>query len=337
MVHLVTGYKGVEHIQSEDTRAYNRAMFGNGDFVMESGNKLRASIISTNVIRVLDGDVLMQGGHIRIEPNTYEDLTFDTGTLGYQRIDLIVLTYEKNPSDTTETAYLEIIKGTETSGTPSTPSIVTGDLSRGAIKHQMILYKVLINVNPRSITRMFDYIPSYKTLSEEASEEYWEELNAIRNSNFIETVESVLANTQRGKFTGALALKELIQSLDDTVMAVDSAEEVENPITMTDIYDDGTIIMSRSGNMVTINLVGATWGDVSELTIPNQFTPFTEFAGTLYVVDINSTNRFLGLCRIKNISKITGSRISSNGTNTSIDSSFEVYGSITYPVQDFTS
>ena len=73
MVHLITGYKGSEHIKSADTRSFNSAMFGNGQFVMEIGEELDASIINNNTVRVLDGDILMQGGHIRIETNTYED------------------------------------------------------------------------------------------------------------------------------------------------------------------------------------------------------------------------------------------------------------------------
>ena len=110
-VHLITGYKGTEHIKSKDARSFNAAMFGDGEFVMEIGEQIDASIINNNTVRVLDGDILMQGGHIRIETDTYEDLTIQTGTAGKKRIDLIVMTYEKDASQGTETAFLEVMGG----------------------------------------------------------------------------------------------------------------------------------------------------------------------------------------------------------------------------------
>lgn len=80
--HLITGYKGSEHIQSADARSFNMAMFGGGEFVMEIGEQLDASIANNNTVRILDGDILMQGGHIRIETGAYEDMTIETGTAG---------------------------------------------------------------------------------------------------------------------------------------------------------------------------------------------------------------------------------------------------------------
>lgn len=58
--HLITGYKGSEHIQSADARSFNMAMFGGGEFVMEIGEQLDASITNNNTVRILDGDILMQ-------------------------------------------------------------------------------------------------------------------------------------------------------------------------------------------------------------------------------------------------------------------------------------
>ena len=47
-LHLITGYAGVEHITSADQGSYNAAMMGEGQFVLERGNKFAASIISNN-------------------------------------------------------------------------------------------------------------------------------------------------------------------------------------------------------------------------------------------------------------------------------------------------
>ena len=213
-VHLITGYQGKEHIQSKDARSFNVAMFGSGEFVMEIGEQFDASIINNNTVRVLDGDILMQGGHIRLDTNTCEDLIIKTGTAGKNRIDLIVMTYEKNNSDGTETAYLEVIRGDEAETSPSDPEYTSGDLASGATKNQMPLYRVKIEgVVLASIEPLFTTIPTYKTLAEEAAEEYKTKLEALQGTDLLDTKEEIEANTQPAKFTGALATKELAEDI----------------------------------------------------------------------------------------------------------------------------
>ena len=167
MAHLVTGYAGHAHIKSEDAGAFNAALIGSGQYVMDTGNKFSGSIINNNTVRILDGEGIMYGRHFRIEPGSYEDMTIDTGTAGKNRIDLIVMEYSKNADDETESVQLKVIKGTETSGTASVPSYTDGDILDGASKNQMPLYKVaLAGVVLSTITPLFSTIPSYSvTLS----------------------------------------------------------------------------------------------------------------------------------------------------------------------------
>ena len=51
--HLVTGYKGSEHIKSADQGSFNAAFFGSGQFVMEMGNQFEGSIVNNNTVRIL--------------------------------------------------------------------------------------------------------------------------------------------------------------------------------------------------------------------------------------------------------------------------------------------
>lgn len=210
MVHLITGYKGTEHIQSQDARSFNTAMFGSGEFVMDIGKHLEASIINNSTVRILDGDILMQGGHIRIETDTYEDLTIITGTAGTNRYDLIVMTYEKNPNDGTEMAYLEVLKGTETPGIPVEPSCISGNLASGAMKNQMPLYRVTIEgVVLTNIEQLFSTIPTYKTLAEQYAIQFQRACDTYLGAlNVLDTMEEVEANTQPLQLVGALAVKE---------------------------------------------------------------------------------------------------------------------------------
>ena len=161
MIHLITGYAGYEHIKSADDGAFNAAIFGDGQYVMNTGNQFAASIIDNNTVRILDGDGLMYGRHFRIEPNSYEDVTITTGTAGKNRVDLICMTYKKNETDGTEQAYIEVIKGTETEGAATVPEYTAGNILEGATFNQMPLYKVNIEgVVLSGIEQVFDLLGS---------------------------------------------------------------------------------------------------------------------------------------------------------------------------------
>ena len=167
MIHLVTGYAGYEHIKSSDDGDFNASFFGDGQFIMEAGNQFDASIIDNNTVRVLDGNGMMYGRHFRLERNTYEDVVIANGSAGMNRCDLICVTYVKDESTGIEQTYLEVIKGTETTGTAAIPAYVNGNILNGAVFNQMPLYKVTISgVVLKQITPMFEVAQSCKKLAE---------------------------------------------------------------------------------------------------------------------------------------------------------------------------
>ena len=275
MAHLVTGYAGKAHINSADQGSFNASFAGTGEFVMEMGNQFAASIVNNNTVRIQDGDLLMQGRHIRIEPNSYEDVTIDTGTAGKKRIDLIVMTYTKDTSTGVETAALQVIKGAETDGTPTTPTRTSGNILNGASVNQMLLYKVNIDgVALTSVTKAFKVIPTYKSLAEQYEAEFKKACSTYLNSlNILDTQEEVMANTLANQLAGALAVKEAIQDLWK-VTAVSVTGEANGPTSdMNAIQKDRfTAVFRKQGNIVHVYLKrqGAT---TSEKDIPyNEYT-----------------------------------------------------------------
>lgn len=211
MAHLVTGYAGKEHIRSADQGSFNAAFFGDGEFVMSSGSRFAGAIINNNTVRISDGDMLMQGRHIRIEPNTYEDLTISTGTAGTNRIDLIVMTYEKNAASGIESAKLEVVHGTATSGTPSAPELVSGDILNGDLKNQMPLYAVYVSgVALTKISTQFMVCPTYKDLAIYYAQQFQNACETHLNSlNIIDSADAIDANSVANQLAGALGVKEL--------------------------------------------------------------------------------------------------------------------------------
>lgn len=171
-LHLVTGYAGVEHVTSNDHGSLNAAMFGNGEFVLERGNQFEASIQSNNKVRVLDGDMLMQGRHIRLKENTYVDLNFDNGTQGYKRLDLIVIRYSKSSTTDIEEANLVVIKGTPSETSYNAPEKITGDiLNEGALENDTILYRVPFDgLNIQPLQKVFTTVLTPESLYQEIAD-----------------------------------------------------------------------------------------------------------------------------------------------------------------------
>lgn len=142
-MHLVTGYAGADHITAADQGSWNAAVVGSGEYVLKKGSQFAATVITNNQIRIADGDILMQGRHIRLNENTYVDLTIASGAQGYFRNDLIVARYTKNSSTGVEEANLVVIKGTPSANTASDPAYTAGDIiTEHDLQNDMPLYRV---------------------------------------------------------------------------------------------------------------------------------------------------------------------------------------------------
>ena len=145
-LHLVTGYEGAEHIQSQDQGSFNIAAFGEGQYVLDHGYKFEAALLAGNTVRIKDGDMLMQGHHIRLAAATSEEINIDNGTAGMMRNDLIVARYTKNNSTGTEAIQFVVIKGTETASSPVDPEYNTGIITDGNdLINDFPLYRVSLN------------------------------------------------------------------------------------------------------------------------------------------------------------------------------------------------
>ncbi len=145
-LHIVTGYRGESHVSSADIGSFNAAIFGTGQYVLDRGSKFSTITVSNNKIRVSDGDILMQGRHIRLNEGSYVDLTIDNGQADYKRNDLIVARYTKDSSSGVEDANLVVIKGTPAADSPSDPAHTSGDIINNHVfLADMPLYRVPID------------------------------------------------------------------------------------------------------------------------------------------------------------------------------------------------
>lgn len=315
MAHLITGYAGHAHINSADQGSFNAAFFGTGEFVMEMGNQFAASIVNNNTVRIQDGDLLMQGRHIRIEPNSYEDMTIETGTAGKNRVDLIVMAYSRDSNTGIETAELQVIKGTETTGTAIPPDYQSGDILNNAVNNQMALYKVnLDGVELKSVTKLFKVIPTYKTLAEQYEAEFVTACNNYLDSlNVLDTYEEIAANTLDNQLAGALAVKEAVTDLKKlTNISVSGYAKSSTDDIYAPDYSRFTARFTKAGRVVIVYLYRPTDSSSSErdipasgfstiCKIPDGFEPIDSEYNTKNYVNMSPT--FIGQM---NLSKLNG-------------------------------
>ncbi len=172
-LHLVTGYAGEEHITSNDQGSFNAALMGTGEFVLERGRQFAAQVISNNKVRIFDGDLLMQGRHIRLKEETYVDLFFENGMQGYKRTDLIAVRYEKDSITNIESASLVVIKGVPTEDVYVSPEKVTGDIiNEHALQNDTLLYKVNFDgLGIQEPERVFSTVPTLETMKKDTVEQ----------------------------------------------------------------------------------------------------------------------------------------------------------------------
>lgn len=157
-LHLVTGYAGKTHITSADQGALHAAIFGRENYVLNTGNCFSAQAVTSNSVRVLDGEVIMQGRHIRLEPGAYEEVTIENGTQEYFRNDLICIRYTKDADTGIESASFVVIKGTPDASSAIDPEYNDGNILNGILTVDLPLYRV-----PLSGLNIGDLVPLFAT------------------------------------------------------------------------------------------------------------------------------------------------------------------------------
>ena len=138
-VELITGRGSTDHVGSEDFGAYQAHTFGTGVYVLSG---CEASVVDSNTIRISEGEMLLNGRHVRIKGS--EDVAIQSGTVGRKRKDLICVRYTKD-SEGIEDAPIAVIVGTPTEGEASYPSHIEGNILDGDVAADFPLYGVSID------------------------------------------------------------------------------------------------------------------------------------------------------------------------------------------------
>lgn len=156
-IELVTGHTGAAHVSSADAGALHAGIVGTGRYVLATANRMAATMESANTITIATGDALFDGRHVRI--TSAESATIDSGAQGMRRNDVVGILYQTDGD--VESATIAVYKGTPTSGTPTDPTLPTGNILEGATTAFMPLYRVSLNgINASTPVAMFTIAPS---------------------------------------------------------------------------------------------------------------------------------------------------------------------------------
>lgn len=168
-MQLNTGDTGRAVSPAADGSLYSK-IFGSGCYVLSGGNELKAEIQSNNLIKIYDGDLIMQGRHSYIPASDSDNVTINNGSQGMNRKDLIVARYTKD-STGVEDVTLQVVQGTATSGTATAPGYTDGDILKGATAKDFPLYEVsLTGINITEVKKLFKVLGTNEDLSNELTE-----------------------------------------------------------------------------------------------------------------------------------------------------------------------
>lgn len=158
-MQIITGYTGTPHITALQDREANQGSYGTASYILDVGNKMNATIISANEVRIDYGALSHQGCLGNIDRGLYESLAISNGTHGMKRSDLIVCRYTKEAETNIENLELVVIEGTPAASNPSDPPYNTGNIQYGASPVDFPLYRVNINgITISSVTRIAPYV-----------------------------------------------------------------------------------------------------------------------------------------------------------------------------------
>ena len=151
---------GNVHITPEQIGDVNIGTYGSEDYVLSTGNQIKAELITNNTVRVFDGVMVYGGLRDAVPVNKYYDITIDNGSQGKNRNDIIVRRYTKDDdSEKKARAVFTVVKGTPTDGTAVDPEITATDIRAGALSHDMKLHRVrLEGLNIVAVEPLFDVL-----------------------------------------------------------------------------------------------------------------------------------------------------------------------------------
>lgn len=170
-MELVTGRAGSPHITAQQDRQLHQGIWGEGAYILNTGNMLEPVVQSSNKILIKDGALMYQGALFSVKVGTTDEITIDNGNRGMQRKDLVVARYTYDSEQNIESASWLVYKGTAVGSNPVLPSGISGDIQAGDNVVDVPYLAVTLNgINIVSVDVIPEVAPDIHTINTSLSE-----------------------------------------------------------------------------------------------------------------------------------------------------------------------
>lgn len=194
-MELVTGRAGTPHITSQQDRQRNQGTFGNGAYILKTGNQLAPVVQSSNKIQIKDGALMFQGALFSVKVGTVDEVTIANGSQGMQRKDLIVARYTYDAGENVESAAWAVIQGTQAASNPVTPEYTEGDIQAGDTTVECPVFIVTLDgINITGVEMVPEIAPDVPEIMAQL-EELNSKIGVLQDTD--STIESAIASNGR--------------------------------------------------------------------------------------------------------------------------------------------
>ncbi|MGN0252300.1 MAG: hypothetical protein ACI4EH_13200 [Oliverpabstia sp.] len=136
-------------------------IIGSSAIVLPVGSKCKAEIMSSNKVRVYDGEFISQGRRFNQPYGESADFTLENGSQGTVRYDIIGLKFSRD-SEGKEACETFVHKNVGASGT-----VYEDDIREGATSSYVSMYRIKIDgINIDSVTPLFVVIDTVAEMTE---------------------------------------------------------------------------------------------------------------------------------------------------------------------------
>ena len=170
-MELVTGRAGSPHITAQQDRQLHQGIWGEGAYILNTGNMFEPVVQSSNKILIKDCALMYQGALFSVKVGTADEITIDNGNQGMQRKDLVVARYTYDSAQNIESASWLVYKGTAVGSNPVLPSGISGDIQAGDnVVDVPYLAVTLEGINIVSVDVIPEVVPDIPTINASLAE-----------------------------------------------------------------------------------------------------------------------------------------------------------------------
>ena len=187
---LVTGRSGSPHITAQQDRQLHQGIFGDGAYILNTGNMLEPEVQSSNSIHIKDGALMFQGALFSVKVGTYDEVTINNGNQGMKRKDVIAVKYTYDSSQNIEAGDWTVVQGTPVASNPVVPNmpVTDGDIQAGDSEVYCPVFVVTLDgINVTGVDVIPDVMDDMSTINKNLSElsDYPVETGSNENGSYV--------------------------------------------------------------------------------------------------------------------------------------------------------